>query len=71
MFKLLSYVTNALVLATALAGIKKSTGYTIKTEIIQPEILKQAVDVYLKAGEYVIQKSLLVISWYPQFFKKE
>jgi len=69
--RLTHYAFDAVLISAFLAGIKRSTGLTVKTEkITDNKEAKKWVDSYLGVGEWVLDQSVAVMSASSWFERK-
>ncbi|KAJ5919806.1 hypothetical protein N7454_009641 [Penicillium verhagenii] len=68
--RLTHYAFDAVLFSAFLAGVKRSTGLTVKTEQISDnKEVKKWVDNYLGVGEWVMDQSVAVMgssSWFER-----
>ena len=68
MGRLVHYAADALMVSTILAGVKHSTGATIDTTKVTEPNVRNAVQYYLSAGEFVFDKAVALAQG-SQFFR--
>ncbi|KXN68938.1 DUF1748-domain-containing protein [Conidiobolus coronatus NRRL 28638] len=66
--KLIHLTADAVLVSAVLAGIRRSSGYTIKREEVPIEP-KSYIDKYLDVGEWVIDQSIFFMS-NSKFFER-
>nr|CAG8491570.1 5530_t:CDS:2 [Entrophospora candida]CAG8492618.1 372_t:CDS:2 [Entrophospora candida] len=67
--KIVHIAIDAVLISAVLAGIKKSTGYTVATNRIGNPDLRTAVTKFLTIGEVVVESSVTYISTSAYFEK--
>lgn len=68
MFKTLKFGFDACLVSSFIAGVKKSHGIELKTEIITEPVVKKVVDVYLSIGDYLLDRAAVEAMKYPEYF---
>ncbi|KAA8905365.1 hypothetical protein FN846DRAFT_907485 [Sphaerosporella brunnea] len=68
--KLAHYGFDAILISAFLAGVKRSTGITLKTEKIESKDIRSAVDKYLNVGEWVMDQSIAFMGTSSYFERK-
>ncbi|KAL1922570.1 uncharacterized protein VTP21DRAFT_10109 [Calcarisporiella thermophila] len=68
--RIVHYAVDALLISTALAGIKRSTGLTAATSKIENKDVRSAVESYLNAGERAFDISVSFIGGSSYFERK-
>jgi len=68
MGRLVHYAADALMVSTIIAGVKRSSGVTIDTTRVSEPNMRNALQYYLAAGEYVFDKTLS-IAQSSQYFR--
>lgn len=75
---MIRYAVEAMMVSTALAGVKKVHGLSTlhltpgpATEIIENSTLRLAVDTYLDAGDWILDSMASFMSRYPAYFRKK
>ncbi|KAF2814685.1 DUF1748-domain-containing protein [Mytilinidion resinicola] len=69
--RLTHYAFDAIMISAFLAGVKRSTGLTIKSETIsESPSIKKWIDNYLWAGEWVMDQSVAVMASTSYFERK-
>ncbi|KAI5809106.1 hypothetical protein DFH27DRAFT_251228 [Peziza echinospora] len=68
--KVVHYSVDAILFSAFLAGVKRSTGLTLKTEKIESPDIRSALDKYLNVGEWVMDQSIAIMSTTGYFERK-
>ncbi|KAL0077217.1 hypothetical protein J3Q64DRAFT_1746327 [Phycomyces blakesleeanus] len=68
--RLFHWTIDALLVSTVLAGVKRLTGIQPATSLIKNKEIHGYVDSYLKAGDWVLDATILVMSQSSYFEKK-
>lgn len=69
MIKIVRFSFDAALLTTFLSAVKNKSGIEIRTDGITDETAKKAVDLYLAAGDRIVDMAAQQFNKYPQFFK--
>ncbi|KAJ2802715.1 hypothetical protein H4R20_003175, partial [Coemansia guatemalensis] len=70
--KLIHLGVDLVLISTALAGIRRSTGYRLKSEsLTDSKTAGEYIDKYLYVGEKTIDMATSQMSSYPRFFSKD
>ncbi|CAG8521216.1 4708_t:CDS:2 [Ambispora gerdemannii] len=59
--KLVHFAVDAALVSTVLAGIRRTSGYTLNTSNINHEDIKKAVDGWLSIGEMIMDHSSVFV----------
>ena len=70
MFKVARFAVDASLATCFLSAVKNKSGIEVRTDGITDETVKKAVELYLGAGDRIIDFASLQFNQYPQFFKK-
>jgi len=68
--KLIHFSVDAVLVSAFLAGVKRSTGLSFKTEKIESNDVRGVVDKYLGVGEWVMDQSIAMMGS-SQYFERK
>ncbi|KAF3909469.1 hypothetical protein AA313_de0203121 [Arthrobotrys entomopaga] len=68
--KLIHFSVDAVIVSAFLAGVKRSTGLSFKTEKIESKDFRGMVNRYLDFGEWVMDQSIAVMGT-SQYFERK
>ncbi|RPA75647.1 DUF1748-domain-containing protein [Ascobolus immersus RN42] len=68
--KVVHYSFDAILISAFLAGIKRSTGLTLRTDKIESKDVRSAVDKYLGVGEWMMDTSIALMGSSAYFERK-
>ncbi|KAF3314679.1 hypothetical protein TWF173_004493 [Orbilia oligospora] len=68
--KIIHLSVDAVIVSAFLAGVKRSTGLSFKTEKIESKDMRGMVNKYLDIGEWVMDQSIAVMGTSAYFERK-
>ncbi|KAK9464145.1 uncharacterized protein V1516DRAFT_662263 [Lipomyces oligophaga] len=69
--RLFHFSVDLVLVSAVLAGVKRSTGITFKSEAIENSDVRTAVTKYLDVGEWVLDASVVFMNNSPYFIHKK